>query len=747
MSKIIRVGEHHIEVPQPTKKSEILFIDENPDRAFWRREDLLKTFRQIWFDFMPYHTQINKEVTLYDQDNILISLNEEDTRYIIATYNQEIDRRINGVFFKNGDDIEYITGDHYFALMHGRMQRHDGLGSYGDYREFQRDFFYLIKHVWSKPYILGAFVSKAKKTGITNMFWLYYLNRATLNANRNYGYMNIEQGQAAKTFRDYFLYAYNNLVPALRPQVKQKSEADGTISFGNAFRNSRKAQLLTYNATDELNSSVFCVPTKDKAFDVAVMSDIAFDEPTKYKQSFEQIFSTNKESVRIQSKINGRAWAFNYTTGEDTESFREAREIFLDSKLRTILPTSMDQTKSGMICHHIPAIDSWEGAFDQHGRCNQKKALRENQFERDKVKGDKRKLQAIKRQYANDEKEAWASAGAGSTFDNIRLGDLLSDLEIDQHSDTENQYTPGRLVWSNSLWEVGPIRKRPKGKFCPVNFVPLTRDELDRGDEGRFWLYNDIPKSHQNVSLKYGRDEWGNLNRPPHFLYYAGGDPTNYAAGSEVLEGSKNAYLLFSMPDEGRNTLEKRLATNILTGEYFFRPELPTDAYEDLVKMIIYTGCLISVEANVPFSATSLMEEGLGYYMVVKYIESSTNSYYTPWLRHMGMAHEMEKKYQLVRTTANAAAREMLETFIRLIKTYLEAPPDGERDFGRSIKSTRLLQQLMDFDAENTKVYDLVMALGYAFFTYEIYFNSLLVEYDEYNDPLNIAGVLRALAS
>ncbi len=747
MSKIIKVGEHHIEIPEPKSKDDILFYNEKPDRAYWRREDVLKEFRTIWFHFIPYHTKVNQSATLYDQDGILTSLSEEDSIYIMETYAQEINRRTNGVFIKNGKDITWITGDHYFALMYGKMQRHDGMGSYADFREFQAEFFYLIHHVWSKPYILGMIMSKAKKTGITNMFWLYYLNRATLNRNKNYGYMNIEQGQAAKTFRDYFMYAYMSLIPAMRPAPKQKSEADGTITFGNQYRNSKKSQIIAYDSTDELNSSVFCVPTKDKAFDVAVMSDIAFDEPTKYKQSFENIWSTNKEAVKIQSKFNGRAWAFNYTTGDDTDSFKETRAIFLDSKLKTILPTSQNQTKSGLICHHIPAINSWEGAFDKHGRCDQKKAMQENQFERDKVKGDKRKLQAIKRQYANDEKEAWASAGAGSTFDNIRLGDLLSDLEIDQHNDIETPYVEGRLVWSNSLWETGPIIKRPQGQFTTVNFVPLTQEEKDRGDVGRYRIYYEIPKAHQNMALKRGRDEWGNLLPPLNFMYFGGGDPTNYAAGSEVLEGSKNAYMVWSMPDEGRNALEKKITTNVLNIEYFHRPELPTVAYEDLVKLIIWTGCIIAVEANVPYSATKLMEEGLGYYMIVKYNESSTNSYYCPWQRHFGMAHEVEKKYQLLRTSANASAKEILETFIRLIKTYIEAPPDGERDYGKTIKAERLLNQLMNFDPEDTKIFDLVMCMGWALFAFEQWFNSLKHEYDEYHDPNNIASVMRALAS
>src|SRR5258708_9955088 len=118
------------------------------------------------------------------------------------------------------------------------------------------------------------------------------------------------------------------------------------------------------------------------------------------------------------------------------------------------------------------------------------------------------------------------------------------------------------------------------------------------------------------MALMQGRDEWGNLLPPPVFIHVGGADPTSHAAASEVIEGSKNAYLVKNRTDERIDTANEEISTNVFMIEYYFRPELPDEAFEDLVKLIIYTGGLFTVEANVPEFATRLIAEGLGMYMI-----------------------------------------------------------------------------------------------------------------------------------
>lgn len=750
-SQYYTIGEHHVLKPAlPKSKKDIFFHEDKKEDQFWNRDKLISDYRQIWLDFLPFttkspvYTKMYQSATLYDNDGLLISLNEEDSKYIDKIYLQEKNRRLNGVWFFNDGEPTWITGSHYFFLMWARMQRHDGMGAFADYRRFQADYARLQHHARITPHILGTFITKAKKTGITNYHWSgHYLNRSTLFANKNFGYMNINSQQAAKTFNDYFIYSLNGLASPLKPEVKLLSLVDGTIMFGQSYNGSKKVRKPNSENEDDLNSSVMCVATKAKAFDVAVMDEIAFDEQTKYKESFAEIWRTNKEAIKIQSKINGKATLFNYTEGEDTQSFREAREIFLESKLKTVTTKSNGQTQSGLICWHIPAYASWEGAFDKHGECDEQKAFKEIENERDKVKSNKRQLQTITRQYANTEREAWGSAGAGSTFDNIRLGDLLATIELDQKSDVRNDYTEGRLEWVQKSWETGLKNKRPRGQFSPVEFIPLTKAELAAGERGRLRQYYEIPLAHRNSILKLGRDEWGNILRPDKFFYCTGGDPTNEAAASEIIEGSKNAYITMSRADERLDSMMGKVASKMIMLEYFNRPEAFDEAYEDLVKQIIYTGSLNAIEANVPAMATRLMQEGLGLYMLIK----DEDGVIRLWERWMGMPNETDKTYHLLRTTANGADKnERLEHFVSLMKLYFYQPEPGGKDYGAACKSDRILNQLMNIDVTNTKIYDLFMALGYCFLADDIYSGLLLNNQSDQYGGINMGAFMGAFS-
>jgi hypothetical protein len=737
MGKIITIREHTITIPTPKDKRDILFYDQKD--PYWIREEAIKDYRQVYWDFVPQYSKLYQEATIYDQDNVLITLNKEDSDYIVRTYEREIYRRTYGVHVKIGNEIVWLTGDHWFILCHCKTKRPDKKGDYFDFREFQARLLYLIWYVNNSPHIEGLCISKAKKTGITNLMWLYFLNKSTMTKNVNLGCMNIDLPKAAKTFRDHFMYSYHGLPLPLKPQVKSKSDPDGNIVFGRQFTNSKKAKIVQSDSDSELGTTVMCVPTMVNAFDVDVFSDEWYDEYCKTKQDFGEIYRSNEAGTNLQDISIGKKWLTNYTPEENSPSFFSGKQLYFDSELRTIRPESNGQTKSKLICDHIPAFESWTSSFDKYGKCNEKDAMAKIQVRRDGLKSRPRELQAEVRRYANNKKEAWSVGGVGSVFDNMWLGQILSEIDEEERNSPGNIYIEGDLEWENTIWNIQPSRRR-KGEFCKLRFVPTSEQQKEKGIEGKFRFYYELPKDQQNLGLKFGKDEWGCLIPPARFPSVLGGDPTSYAAASEVIEGSKNAAFVMSMPDDLLDSRMRKVASKIFMIEYYDRAESPEEAYTDYLKLILYTGSLSCIEGNQAYVNTRLMEEGLGRFMMVR----DENGIITLWKRYMGLPNETDKTYKFIRTTANADTKDMMETIVRLLKSYFERPPEGGKNYGATCKSSRFINQLMNVDITNTKIYDLFMAGGYTVFGVEYYLDILLNEMQEELDPENIASVLSA---
>lgn len=729
-SKIVQIDEHIVTLPEPTKdRSKILFIDDKPEDAFWRRDT---SYPSVFFDFIPNHTKVYQDATLYDQDGILISCNKEDSDLIIRLYTQEIDRRRNGVFFKNGEDLEYLTGHHYFILQWMKML---GLPQdYGAFRKFQRDHFYLKNHVWSSEHILGLDCSKPKKTGLTQLEAGYYLNKSTLTKGQTMGIMSLKKDTAAGVNMRYFFHGLDGLPKLFQPQVKVRSDQDGYILFDKKPSRSAKAFLKADNNEDVLNSYVYCAPTKEAGFDSPLMNDIWFDEFPKYDTESKveplKVFLRNQETVKIQDIINGKIWITSYPPETTTEGFKQAKKVYFESKLST--KNELGRTKTQMICYHISSINSYSSAFDKYGNCDKTKAYYLNDIERQAVKDDKVQALAKVRQYARTEKEAWSEGSVSSAFDPIRMADLIDELEDLLRS--KRQYQIGHLEWANPLWNVGKMDKRPKGVFGAVRQILLSNDDIENGKEDKMFFFENIPANKVNLPLNYSKDDDGNLYAPTKAWAVTGIDPTDYQDAEAINEGSKNAMHTMIVHDELMNTAMRRIGTKVLFSEYFWRSDKPRETYEDFVKQIIFTGCMVVIEANKAAFATMLIEEGLGRYLLVR----NEDGVICQW--------EPGIKYTLIKTQGSGNTK-TIEDLIKLGRTYLlEANPEyGEIDYGKLIKTLRLLQQLSGLDPAYTKIYDLAMSFLYTLFGHEHYMEILAKPQDENYSEDKVLAVLHAL--
>jgi len=718
---------HVIKMPDlPSDPRDVLFIDDDYDHAFWNRDRIIKKdYKEIWFKFIPNETilvgandiedELFPQETSYDEDGYATTLNKADSDYIRYCYEREMeDRRKNGVFIRMGNTIEWITGDHWFTMMWCKTKRPDKKGDYFDYREYQRDFYYIINHANITPYISGADWSKAKKTGITNLMWCYYLNKSTMTKNINLGHMSIDKDKAAKTFRDHFLYAYNGLPLALKPDFKTKSEADGIIVFGKRY-NSKASKRNT--ADDELNTTVMCVATAMNAFDVDVFTDIWYDENPKYKQNFGEIYRSNIGGTNIQDFAVGKQWLTSYTPEQSGPSFTEAKKIFQDSELSTITEFSEGKTKSGLICVHIPAHDSWATSFNKYGKCNRVEAKQKIKNILDALADRPNEFLKMKRQYANTKRDAWSVGDSSSVFDPIRLNELEIDLEELQRA--EQTFEWGHLEWDNPIWEIGKKDKRPKGIFGTVKWVPISEEQRKKGKEDKVRLYHKPFPQDVNQAILLGRDAYNNLLPPERFIFCGGIDPADWKDATNMDVVSNVTIDTMAVHNTSRNTAAQSIVTKKQYAEYMARPDNPNEWYEDIVKQILYFGQLTIIEANNGATATKLEEEGLGHYMLFKN-QAGVICHYKA--NHKNLPVELGGKLKHI-SNQKAGNVDIIADIILYIKSYLQRADKlyGEIDYGELIRSERFLKQAKEFDSKETKRFDLVMAKGYALMCHENY--------------------------
>lgn len=719
MSNAIPVGEHHfILPPAPTSQEEVLFVKLPKDQQYWRRQ---KDFPPFFFDW-NYDTELYSDLTFYDSSNILISLNREDSAKLLRLREREMERRVKGVWFMNNGELTYLTGGHYFMLQWGAMQGYanprDEGSHFGQYREFQRDVHYFIKLCKRDPECLGGYISKPKKTGVTQLFMLDYLDESTRMRGKLFGI-------ASKTFDDdckkvnfgYYTYGLNNLPAILKPSIKNLTQS--YVYFGNpedGKNANRTAKKRSGGANTFLDTSVIAHATKAKAFDGgkyyrALISEFPKIKDTTYPAD---IFEPTTAAVKMQNVITGKFFIESYVPETDDKSTEQAHKIWIGSALKT--KGAYQRTSTELYRYAISVIDAAENSFDIYGKADKVGNWHFITTGLAKRKDNPDQVLAFRRQNPTCEDDMWLEGAAeGAIFNNLKLGEKKNELMEDQALGV-TPYVTGNLKWIKDP-EINMKKGSPNyGMYelqgC-VYFEPDSEEALSEGKYGPFRMYsvmdkdgNYIPwmdlldKDSFNYPFRYQVLHEKNRRIKPHLLcpYFAGMDPTNYAMKKHVVTASKNALYIMNFPDPKLDAYHKQVVTNRIVMEYIYRRDTPNDTLMDVLKVLAFFGCYIAAEGNMPWLITRLIEMGFANFVIVK----NKEGFYEPY---------DEFKHQKLITTQNSGANKSVNDYVLAGKQYLGSPDTPvDFDYMRNLNSIDLISDLMKFDTGDTKKFDAAMA-------------------------------------
>jgi len=712
----IQIGEHIFTTPPIPPKKEILFHDKKKEDQYWVRQRDLPQIFYDWHDdphSLGHGVEEDCKKTRYHPDtNILIELSKEDTILLFGNKEEdgiegflprEMRRRKEGVWFFNNGEPTYLTGNHYYALQWGAMLGCDNSvepgSSYGQYYQFQRDgIFYYFEICKTTPNGRGGLLMKPKKTGATQAASLVLANEASTVREKNIRMMSITESLAKESNFSFIKYALGKMPAILLPSRSKQNEGEVVFGPPNSSRNPLKKRKKS--DTEYLHTWLCTVPTTKTAFDSFTNYIALIDEFPKIKENTypEELFLTTIVTVMEGFRRKGTIWAMSYTPEQTDRSFYEARQLYKDSKLKTIKKEG-GETQSKLICHTLTVQEGMFGCCDKYGKPILPKIWAAINQEMDDVKHDPIKLQAVKRQYPTNENDPWQEGSReDSLFDNMRIGLQMQELE-EMQSMGVFPYEDFNLEYDSD-----PVKDPKSKKYIfkgDIKYIPVTDDQKRAGAaHGKYkwydkhWTPEWFLQRHLNKLIIHKKN--GLLAPRLDSPFFISIDPTAWKTKKTTGVGSYNAIQAFILPNpELDSALGDRVTNKRLMIEYLYREDKPSETLHAMIKLILYLGCMVQIESNMATWAESLEEMGLGNFLLV--IDDETGVL-RPW-------REGAKQHWFT------SQKDTIGWYVTTGKEHLGAPVKPEDiDNIKYNKSVAVLSQLARFKIEDTKEFDAAVA-------------------------------------
>jgi hypothetical protein len=693
----IQVGEHSFKLPVRPPKKQILFHNLSKSEQYWKRAEVVSDLPSFFFAW-ERGVEENAPITNWD-GKTLLSLSVEDTATLKYYRDREIKRMLEGVWFFNNGEATYITGGHYGVLVWCSMDACENqveIGSpYGQYYQFQRDFAYFTEMCKTTKVACGGFVCKPKKTGITMFLNLLMLIDAITHRSANYRIMSTKEEVATTVNMKYVLYGARRLPEILKPEYRNNLSA---IYFEDTGRGA-KAGGKKKTDTEHLETIIETVATVYNSFDSGKNRVCHIDEFSKIKLDKNKSLVTlhNTTIATVYQGMIRIGWVIytGYVSEVNDDSYRHAKAIYYDSKLRTINPLT-GMTKSNLICFALTIKDGIFGGCDKYGKPVSKMIWDYINGQMEQRKDDPAALRSYRRQQPESEDQCWQEgAGEASLFNNLHLGMKLHDLTQDQ--------SMGQFPYTdfNFKWEIQPRIDEIRGIYeftGKILMTPVTNEAKQNGAAHGLWKWYHKEWTPQSFLAKHTnsvkKDGKGRLMPNADTPFYISIDPTQYSAAKDVVVASENAMHIFLLPNgELDGIFEKKVSNKRLMVEYLHRADQPKDTMMHVVQTILYFGCYVLIECNANWLATRLKEWGLGNFLIVVNKETGVLEPYNEYLP--------QKPFTSQRSVNGS--NDTISEYIAAGMMYLN---DVEADNISCLESIDVITDLMNFQPENTRSYD-----------------------------------------
>lgn len=473
--------------------------------------------------------------------------------------NQEWDRRLNGFWFYNNGHATYITGLHYFYLVHWKLDV-----GYPSFRATDKEFFYFLEYCVQDPNCLGMVEVTKRRQGKTMRAGAFLFELTSRSRNKNAGiqsktYEDAKDNVFAKGVVMPFKYLPDFFVPIY--DTEKGMTPKGELRFFKT--NKRGANDDIFAEKIELESSITFKSADKFAYDGMKLHRYLGDEAGKTKNV--DVYDRHQVlQFCLQQEENIIGKALYTTTVEEMEDGGQSFKMLWDASNQNE-KNKNGRTRSGLYQYFMPAYKTL--FYDKFGQADEEKAKDFYMAERSALEMDPRALASFIRKNPFTIGEAFFSEAETCLYDAMALNRQMESISWIAEKDL---YLRGEFVWEKAERDSKVI--------------------FNETSNGKFLVHRKFPVHDYNSFNQV--EELGSRKAPKESKKFAiAVDPFDHSitTSKERSDGAAYVYRRYDAVDEFSETF---------LVEYLNRPEKAEIFYEDMIKLCHFFGCEILSEDN-----------------------------------------------------------------------------------------------------------------------------------------------------
>ena len=593
-------------------------------------------------------------------------------------YEQEVfipmlmEKRTEGHFFFCRDQLEYITGDHWYYLnvakipvvktIKGIRRR---VSDHPFFVDADRDFFLYWRQAEIASGCFGIIFTASRRVGKTFKGLSILMNNATMIPEALCGIQAQNGNMAGSIFKRLVkMWRKLNRHWLFYPAHKGNSDPKDALEFTQPSRRSTKIQYFNYE--DTLESKIDFRSTTENAYDSEGVWRLYIDEASKMENcNIMDLYNIVREVLADGSTALGKMLITSTAENLGGKTLKQYETLWKESDIKTM--DAFGTTKSGLYRYFQPATRGYRHSskedgsipkelnkptIDKWGYSDEETARKVLMYLRENKSGDS--LIHFIRKYPLNSKEAFMYA------------EVVSPLDINRINH--------HIVFNEEIESLRKITVR--GELDWLHGVPDTEVVWIPKEDGMWEMFMLPDEEDRNKFSSVG-----NSRTPAVDLFVSSCDPFSHKivqdekrmsmAGSHVMTVSGGKY-----------------PNRTFVMQYHGRRSDPNDFFEDMIKQCVFYSCKILPE-NQKYEIINYFSKR-GY---AGYIERNPLN---------------EKKEELgISTRGEDTRTQMVNGLSSYVKQEVGQQADGSY---KDQPFQRLLEDWRDFEPENWTKYDLTVS-------------------------------------